>query len=58
MGVDYQQLARDQQSDPEVQAYKTAATSLKIQDDPWTDGQFTVLCDTSLGTTRPIVPSN
>ena len=58
MGVDYQQFARDQQSDPEVQAYKTAATSLKIQDVPWADGQFTVLCDTSLGTTRPIVPSN
>ena len=38
MGVDYQQLARDQQSDPEVQAYKTAATSLKIQDVPWHSG--------------------
>ena len=58
MGVDYQQLASDQQSDPEVQAYKTAATSLKIQDVPWAYGQFTVLCDTSLGTTRPIVPLN
>ena len=58
MGVYYQQLARDQQSDPEVQAYKTATTNLNIQDVPWTDGQFTVLCDTSLGKPRPVVPSN
>ena len=57
-GVDYQQLAQDQEVDEEIQAYRTAATGLKVEDVPYSDGQFTVLCDTSLGRPRPLVPSN
>ena len=57
-GIDYRQLARDQEVDEEVQAYRTTTTSLKVEDVPYSNGQFTVLCDTSLGRPRPVIPKN
>ena len=57
-GIDYQELARDQEADIEVQAYRTATTGLKVEDVPYSNGQFTVLCDTSLGRSRPVIPTN
>ena len=40
-GIDYQELARDQEADIEVQAYRTATTGLKVEDVPYSKGQFT-----------------
>ena len=56
--MDYQALAADQAADPDVQAYRTAVTNLKVMDTVFADGSFTVLCDVSLGTPRPIVPKS
>ena len=56
--MDYQALAADQAADPDVQAYRTAVTNLKVMDIVFADGSFTVLCDVSLGTPRPIVPKS
>ena len=55
-GIDYQELANDQANDPDVQAYRTAITNLKLEDVPMAGGSCTVLCDTSTGQARPIVP--
>ena len=54
--VDYEALARDQLQSEEVQAYRTAITDLQLQDVPFADGNFTVLCDMSQGRPRPVVP--
>ena len=57
-GINYQLLSQDQSEDQETQHYKTEPTSLKVTEVPWADGHFTVLCDTSLGRPRPIVPAS
>ena len=55
-GVDYHELAAAQDTDPDVQAYRTAITNLKITDVPFSNGSFSVLCNVSTGSARPIVP--
>ena len=55
-GIDYQELAEAQANDPDVQAYRTAITNLKLKDVPMAGGSFTVLCDVSTGPARPIIP--
>ena len=55
-GLDYQAMSLAQQSDPDVQAYRTAITSLHLEDVPFSNGSFTLLCDVSTGTPRPVVP--
>ena len=55
-GIDYHELAADQQQDPNVQSYRTAISNLKLADVPFANGSFSVLCDTSTGSARPIVP--
>lgn len=55
--LDYHQLAEAQHCD-EVEAYRTAVTSLKLEDIHIGTSQTTVLCDTSTGSPRPIVPSS
>ena len=55
-GIDYQELAVAQDEDPDVQAYRTAITNLKVQDVPFSNGSFSMLCDVSTGSARPIVP--
>ena len=53
--IDYRRLAADQASSSEVHAYRTALTSL-ILEDVNLEG-VTLLCDVSLGKPRPIIPS-
>ena len=57
-GLDYQAMSLVQQSDPDVQTYKTAITSLRLEDVPFSNGSFTLLCDVSTGTPRPVVPKS
>ena len=55
-GIDYRELANDQAQDPDVQAYRTAISNLRLADVPFAAGSFSVLCDISTGQARPIVP--
>ena len=52
--IDYHLLAADQTTSAEITAYRTAITGLTLEDVPF--GSTTVLCDTSTGTPRPVVP--
>ena len=52
--IDFRQLAGDQLSSAEIEAYRTAISSLKLQDVKYHD--VTLLCDVSLGKPRPILP--
>lgn len=56
--LDYQAMSLAQQSDPDVQTYRTAITSLRLEDVPFSNGSFTLLCDVSTGTLRPVVPES
>ena len=56
-GVDYRALAAEQQTDPEMTAYRTALSGLVLEDIPIGPGNSTLLCDVSLGHPRPIVPA-
>merc|ERR1712020_624705 len=55
-GINYQELSNDQTRDPDVQAYRTAISNLKLADIPFANGSFSVLCDISTGQARPVVP--
>ena len=55
-GLNYRDLSVTQQEDQETQSYRTAVTNLRLEDVPFEDGSFTLLCDISTGTARPIVP--
>ncbi|MCP3853074.1 MAG: hypothetical protein GY694_23020, partial [Gammaproteobacteria bacterium] len=57
-GLDYQAMASDQQNDLDVQNYRTAISNLRLEDVPFENGAFTLLCDVSTGKARPIVPEN
>lgn len=56
LGVDYIDLAKAQQEDPEVQACHTQASKLQLEEVPFGPGNTTVLCDMSTGVARPVVP--
>jgi hypothetical protein len=56
LGIDYNSMATAQQQDAEVQAYRTAASSLQLEDIYFGTQGVTHLCDTSTGRPRPIVP--
>ena len=49
-------MAQAQQADSGVQAYRTAITRLVLADIPIQGTTTTLLCDTSTGVARPIVP--
>ena len=55
-GVDYSAMATSQRDDPDIQAYRTAITGLQLEDVPFGPHGMTLLCDTSTGQPRPIVP--
>ena len=55
-GVDYAAIAASQRADPDVQAYRTAITGLKLEDVQFGPNGATLLCDTSTGQPRPIIP--
>ena len=57
LGIDYCGMAADQRDDPEVQALRTATSSLQVEDIPFGVQGVTLLCDTSTGHARPIVPA-
>lgn len=50
------EMARLQQSDEEVQASRTAITGLRLEPIPVGSDGLTLLCDTSTGRLRPLVP--
>ena len=58
LGIDYNSMATAQQQDPEVQAYRTTPSSLQLEDVPFGPQGVTLLCDTSTGHPRPIVPTS
>ena len=55
-GLDCQAMASAQTDDPDVQAYRTTITSLRLEDVPFSNGTFTSLCNVSTGIPRPVVP--
>ena len=57
LGIDYGALAAAQQQDAEIQAYRTATSSLQLEDIPFGTQGTTLLCDMSTGHARPIVPA-
>ena len=56
LGIDYYSMATAQQQDPEVQVYHTTPSSLQLEDVPFGTQGVMLLCDTSTGRPRPIVP--
>ena len=56
LGIDYEAIAAAQQMDPEVQTYRNTTSGLKLEDIPIGPRGVTILCDTSTGQARPIVP--
>ena len=55
-GIDYTAMAECQRTDPDVQAYRTAITSFRLKDVPFSPSSTTLLCDISTGQPLPIVP--
>lgn len=55
-GLDFEEMARTQQSDPELRAVKTSVTGLRFVDVPVGTSGLTLLCDDSTGHNRPWVP--
>ena len=54
--LDLLSMAQAQQADSDVQAYRTAITGLALAGLPFPGTTATLLCDTSTGTARPVVP--
>ena len=48
-GIDYTAMAECQRTDPDVQAYRTTITSLRLKDVPFGPSSATLLCDMSTG---------
>ena len=57
-GLNFEEMARDQKEDPEVQDLRGATTSLVLEEVPIGAGMSTLLCDTSTGRQRPVVPAS
>ena len=58
LGVNYEDLAEQQQLDPETSNYRTSITSLQWKDVPLGPNGTTLLCDVSTGRPRPLVPAS
>ena len=56
LGVDYISMALEQESDPEIQSYRTAASKFHIKEFPLSERGPPLLCDSSTGRPRPVVP--
>ena len=56
IGIDYQEMATDQASDPEARTMRMANTSLKLRDILTGRNGTTLLCDTTLKQPNPWVP--
>ncbi len=57
-GLHFEEMAQAQQADPEIHAYRTAITNLRFQDFPFGSAGNTLLCDTSTGRQRLVVPAS
>lgn len=51
-------MATDQTKDLEVQSYRTTRSNLVLQDISFGTNTVSLLCDTSTGNTRPVVPAS
>ncbi|XP_068229032.1 uncharacterized protein [Palaemon carinicauda] len=58
LGIDNEDLAHQQQLDPETPAYRTAITALKWEDVPLGSSNTALLCNISAGRHRALVPSS
>ncbi|XP_066940950.1 uncharacterized protein [Macrobrachium rosenbergii] len=58
LGIDYEGLAKEQAADPETAGYRTVVMALKWKDVPLANSNTTLLCDTSTGRPRPLVPAS
>ena len=58
LDIDYSAMAAAQANDPEIIAYRTAVSGLILEDIPFGPAGTTLLCDTSTGIARPIVPAS
>ena len=58
VGIDYAAFAAAQKDDEEIQTYRTATAGLKLEDVKFGPREETILCDTSSGQPRPLVPSS
>ena len=56
-GIDYEAMAKDQQADGEMMAYRTDTSALGLEDLAIGPGQTLLLCDVSTGQPRPVVPA-
>ena len=55
--IDFRAMARAQAEDNQTRALQSSpSTALKVEALPLEDGEGTILCDTSTGSPRPLVP--
>lgn len=54
--VSFSEIGTAQESSPDIKATRTSITGMKLQDVQQTPDGPTVLCDTSLGFPRPVIP--
>ena len=57
LGLDYAAMAADQATDSDIQAFRSAPTALRLEDVVFDTANATLLCDTSTGQPRPLVPA-
>ena len=55
--IDFQAMAAAQDSDSDITRLRSSPTSLKIEAVPLATSKSKILCDTSTGVARPLVPS-
>ena len=56
LGLDLQAMASAQDSDPDITRLRSSQTSLTLESVPLPMSESTILCDTSTGVARPVVP--
>ena len=56
LGINYDDLAAVQASDPETKAARTSITALQWEDISYLPNGSTILCDVSTGRPRPLIP--
>ena len=55
-GINFQEMATDQERDPEIHASQTAIPNLQLRDHPLSGTSLTLLCDILTDCERPLVP--
>lgn len=58
LGIDYARMAVEAQAiDPDMQAFRTAVTRLRLEDVAFDGANITLLCNVSKGHPHPVVPA-